>query len=438
MRISEYFKIKKGDIITFTGGGGKTSLIYNLAYELSIDSKVLVTTTTKMYIPEKEVYQELILQESLEKKNTVSEMRKGKGKNIFFLGKNIDLIERKIIGVNSEDIIMYKEKYDYILIEGDGSKGKPVKYWNDKEPVISSCSTKVIGVTNLDAYEKKIEECVHRSTEFCEKFGMKKESIMDVNLFKNYILRNDMFKGASEETEKILFINGVDDYNKLNLALKIFNGTIDRLGDKGIVLGSNRKKEYLKYKKITAILLASGYSERFGKEDKLLFRYKGKTLLERVIKTMKEVEFYKEKIVIREDKKNLSYIKKIENINQYEILINKNARVGISTSIKLGISKIKDEEIMFLTGDQPYLEKETILKLIKYHLMRNGVTIPFVGKEGFSPRIFPNSYTEKLKTLVNDCGGSTIIDYTKDVNKVYFNNNKNFLDIDTKEDIERI
>ena len=48
---SEAFNIKKGDIITVTGGGGKTTLIFKLAEELKNSGKVLITTTTKMFAP---------------------------------------------------------------------------------------------------------------------------------------------------------------------------------------------------------------------------------------------------------------------------------------------------------------------------------------------------------------------------------------------------
>ena len=48
--LTKVFDIKKGDIITITGAGGKTSLMFSLARELSTLGRVLVTTTTKIFL----------------------------------------------------------------------------------------------------------------------------------------------------------------------------------------------------------------------------------------------------------------------------------------------------------------------------------------------------------------------------------------------------
>ncbi len=51
--IIEYEK-KKARTISVVGAGGKTTLIYRLAEELKEKGfRVLITTTTKMYVPEK-------------------------------------------------------------------------------------------------------------------------------------------------------------------------------------------------------------------------------------------------------------------------------------------------------------------------------------------------------------------------------------------------
>ena len=47
--------VKAGDIISFTGGGGKTSSMYHLAGELHRSGmSVIITTTTHIFPPEKE------------------------------------------------------------------------------------------------------------------------------------------------------------------------------------------------------------------------------------------------------------------------------------------------------------------------------------------------------------------------------------------------
>ncbi len=49
MRLRDALKVKRGDVVGFTGAGGKTSALIQLGYELSSDNwRVLSTTTTKI------------------------------------------------------------------------------------------------------------------------------------------------------------------------------------------------------------------------------------------------------------------------------------------------------------------------------------------------------------------------------------------------------
>lgn len=73
------FEIKKDSVTAVTGSGGKTSLMLALARELAEEGKVLVTTTTKIYKPLSEEYENLFLAET-------GEVIKGRGKNIDVLG----------------------------------------------------------------------------------------------------------------------------------------------------------------------------------------------------------------------------------------------------------------------------------------------------------------------------------------------------------------
>lgn len=48
----ELFNLIKGDIVSITGAGGKTSLMFYLANKLKKRGTVLIVTTTKIFKPE--------------------------------------------------------------------------------------------------------------------------------------------------------------------------------------------------------------------------------------------------------------------------------------------------------------------------------------------------------------------------------------------------
>ena len=87
------FNIKKSDVVTITGAGGKTSLMFALANELSTLGKVLVTSTTKIYVPQYNLFEELLLSDFT---------FKGSNKNIFVAGKKI--VDNKLHGLSYEEI----------------------------------------------------------------------------------------------------------------------------------------------------------------------------------------------------------------------------------------------------------------------------------------------------------------------------------------------
>lgn len=208
----EKFNIKKGDIITVTGAGGKTSLIYLLSKELSKKGKVLITTTTKIYIPPKEKFESL---EIIEERIKIF----GDNKNIFVIGKSI--LGNKIIGVDYQDIERLKEKFDYILVEGDGAKEKILKDWNETEPCIFPSSIKVIGVINLNILDLKInEENIHRFEIFKRNYSEYLEKKLDLNFLIKFILKGKFFHN-SLNSEKYIFFNEVNTVERKEIVEKI-------------------------------------------------------------------------------------------------------------------------------------------------------------------------------------------------------------------------
>lgn len=440
-KFSKAFNIKKGDIISFTGGGGKTSLIFKIAEELSKNGKVLITTTTKIYTPIEKQYEKLILSSS-DSGDYNETFLKGKNKNINILGSFIDKERDKLVGVSHKLLQSYLKEYDYVLIEADGSARKPLKAWNENEPVTPEYVTKIIGVLNLDALGTLIKDSVHRKELFCERFAKDENDVVTLELVKEYLLKNDFFKvSSSEKIEKNIFINGIENFERVNDCLYLGNTFAENqklCNTIKIIFGSIVKNEIYIYEKINSISLLSGFSRRMGK-DKLLISYKGKYLMEHLLDKLKNINFYKKilvttphKIKVLEDKKYNEFIK----------VKNEEPQNGQSYSIKLGIESLnsgKQEKYMFFTGDQPFLKEETILELIKESLKVDSlekVIVPYVENNSFSPVIFSGKYKESLLIIKGDKGGKSIIKLDEEIEKIYFKDSYEFIDIDTQEDLK--
>ena len=120
--------------VSVIGSGGKTSLIWHLAASLSPGRRILVSPSTKMFVPERKFYNWYF-------SGTLPIPAPGitlAGIHSRASGK-LESYPLKVLGQIIPD-------YDLALIEADGSGGLPLKAWNDAEPVVPSCTGLTIGV----------------------------------------------------------------------------------------------------------------------------------------------------------------------------------------------------------------------------------------------------------------------------------------------------
>lgn len=148
--ILEILNIKKGDIISITGSGGKTTLMYELAKKLKEKGRVLVTTSTKIKRPKKDEV-DLIFDDFFSYK-------KPREKNIIVGLGNLIKEKNKFSEICEENLLKIKDDFDYILIEADGCRNLPLKMWKSYEPVIYNISNKTVGIFSAKTIGREIEE----------------------------------------------------------------------------------------------------------------------------------------------------------------------------------------------------------------------------------------------------------------------------------------
>ena len=184
---------------------------------------------------------------------------------------------------------------------------------------------------------------------------------------------------------------------------------------------------------ITGIILASGFSNRMG-EDKLLIKLNNITLIETVISSCTESNLDKLIIVYRKNA-----IKEIADKYNIETILNKNADLGQSESIKIGVASIKENSnFMFIMGDQPFMDTELINKLIvEYKSSAKDILVPYYNSKRGMPSIFGKEYRDELLKLQGDKGGRVLMEkYSEDIEEIHFQDEKLGKDIDTPEDLE--
>jgi probable selenium-dependent hydroxylase accessory protein YqeC len=212
----------KKEMICLVGAGGKTSTMFRLAEEFSSEGRrVLATTTTAIFYPERDQYDQIVVSDS--ESLGIFDIRSG---GITVFGKSISP-EGKLLGANPEfiDAIFLKGIFDYIIVEGDGSKGRPIKAPAEYEPVIPSLTTKVLGVIGLDSIGKKIcKEYIHRPEHFCEILGCHMGDIVDTDMIARLIDHEaGLFKDVPASADRYIVLNKADGEKEKLLAAEILH-----------------------------------------------------------------------------------------------------------------------------------------------------------------------------------------------------------------------
>ena len=174
--LSPLLGLADSQIITFIGGGGKTSLMNTLGKEFASHGyPTLLTTTTHIMRPDFLSDESYIENEDLGqlaniftnlKKNTLPLAALGipekvVNSNIKWRSPSSDFCE-KIAEFSKKFSTKNPYKFFKILCEGDGSKRLPIKLPKDGEPVFFPKTDTVIGVIGLSCLGKPIKETLFR------------------------------------------------------------------------------------------------------------------------------------------------------------------------------------------------------------------------------------------------------------------------------------
>jgi probable selenium-dependent hydroxylase accessory protein YqeC len=222
--------LKPREIISLVGGGGKTTLMFALARELSqAGHKVITTTTTKIFEPSlQETPKTILLGESQNWRDWLRRELESYG-HITLAEERIP--EAKLKGISPELVLELDKSRlaPYIIVEADGSRQHPLKAPNATEPVIPENTTLVIAVVGVEALNRPLaEDFVFRAHIAAQLLGLPLESPVTAEAIAALIIHpNGIAKGSPATARIIPFINKMDlntgDLNARDLAAKILN-----------------------------------------------------------------------------------------------------------------------------------------------------------------------------------------------------------------------
>ncbi len=182
---------------------------------------------------------------------------------------------------------------------------------------------------------------------------------------------------------------------------------------------------------VDAVLMASGFSSRFGKGDKLLQPFGGRPMAERTLKLVCESGLFGVvRFIYSQPEVGL-----LASNYPVEAILNKNPGRGACESVRLGVLPSSADYYMFLPCDQPFLDAETLETVINSrHTGR--ITVPAFGGMPGSPALFSSAYREELLNLADHQNARAIRDrHPEQVTLVEIKSRLPLIDVDTREEL---
>ncbi len=192
---------------------------------------------------------------------------------------------------------------------------------------------------------------------------------------------------------------------------------------------------------IPGIFVAAGEGRRFGSQ-KLISIIEKEPVIIKGLRSCIQSDLNKIIVVLGyESEKVKAIIEEYFPENEkLIIMVNPDYRKGIISSLNAGLRLLgsETENVMMILADMPFVRYETINKLIGFR-ERNKMIIPEVNGVYTHPRIIPESLFAEFFKLERFTSGKDVIRKNRGLIKtIIFDNVDEFLDIDTKKDLEKL
>ncbi len=219
MKLTQGLPLRAGMAVSVVGGGGKTSTIFTAANELcATHGAILVTTTTAFFHPDRDgyAYHRLVVGDV----SNEQWRRYAVSGQVVVAARAPMAVPAKLKGYSPEsiDAIQSAGFFEFIFVEADGSKGRPVKAPAAHEPVVPGCTAMTIGVIGLDCLGKPLTvDFVHRPECMSKVTGLEAGGLIsDETLVSLVDSPQGLFCKVSDQSLKIVLLNKADGHQLMD------------------------------------------------------------------------------------------------------------------------------------------------------------------------------------------------------------------------------
>jgi molybdenum cofactor cytidylyltransferase len=443
------------ELVAIVGGGGKTSLMFALAAELP--GRAVLTTTTRIFAAQMKRAPAIAYAEDLSALPTALDEH---GRCLV-----VGRVEgEKALGVDPAlpARLLARPDVDWVLVEADGSRMRPVKAPADHEPVVPPGTTLLVPVAGIDALAGPLEEVAHRPERVRELLGQRatddgrpadnqrpttddRRPTLEGNRLTPrglaHLLTHPMggLKAAPDGARIVPFINKVETGEQLPAAREAAALMLAEPRVSRVVIGALHSPEPVRevWRRVAAAVLAAGESRRMG-HNKLLLPWGDTTVLGRTLGNVRASAVHNLVLVTGFERERVEAVVTGEEVpSTYNLDYAKGMLASVQTAVRALPSFI--EAMLVVLGDQPMVEAPIIDELLRaYAAGPQGLVAPtYRGARG-NPVLIDRRYFAELLALPLDAAPRALLErHADDLRLVEVDSEAILIDLDRPEEYVR-
>ncbi len=430
MDLIRVFRTQSTHTISFTGAGGKTTAMFQLAHEYP---QTIVTATTHLGAWQTSLSDHHIIA------TEIADLEKITFQSTTLVTGEIEDGRTKPVNQEVLNWLRAKSRKHQVplLIESDGSRQKSLKAPASHEPPIPEFADTVIVVAGLSVLGKPItNEYIHRAEIFSELSNLAINQPVTTDAITRMLKHpQGGLKNIPPTARRIALLNQADTPELQSIGGGMARNLFDHFDS--IVVGALKQNSLQTFERTAGIILAAGESTRYGSPKQLL-DWKGKPFVRQVAETALQAGLWPVVIVTGSHAAEVESCLKDLPVN---IIHNPNYQQGQSTSIQAGLNALPQNigAAVFLLADQPQIPVEVIRALVDSHTQEmQSILAPLVLEDRrANPVLFDRDTFPDLMQLTGDIGGRAIFSKYK-VEYIPWHDDTLLMDVDNPEDYQRL
>lgn len=439
MNLISAFRFSAKNVIALTGGGGKTTLMFRLADELVAAGRRVVTTmTTRIFVSQlAHAPACLVLHGEAALLARLPEALSEHGHVLVAGGTVVE--QDKVQGVAPEfvDRLAGQRAVDAVIVEADGSRGRPFKAPAAHEPVIPAGATIVAPVVGLDVLGRPLTAAhVHRPELVAALTGAAIGDLVTPELIAAVLAHPaGGAKGRPAGCRLVPFLNKAEDASSLAAARRIARLLLLHPVVDSVAIGAVQAADPVieTVGRVVAVVLAAGQGRRFGALKQLL-PWRGVPLVahvadqalacpdvDRVIVTVGAGAAEARAALAT---RNVTCI----SVSDWAAGQSRSVQAGLQAALSVGPSPASLPQqgeavqrspsqgeaaisaVIFLLADQPGVSPELLSALIRRHRATAAPIVAprYCGQRG-NPVLFDRATFEEFARLSGDIGARPIL-----------------------------